>query len=58
VRIDLAKFTLVGATTRLGLLTTPLRDRFGIPVRLNFYSVAGNQQHLGAQPARSLTLCA
>jgi Holliday junction DNA helicase RuvB len=39
VRIDLAKFTLVGATTRLGLLTTPLRDRFGIPIRLNFYSV-------------------
>ncbi len=38
VRIDLAKFTLVGATTRAGLLTTPLRDRFGIPVRLNFYS--------------------
>ena len=40
VRIDLARFTLVGATTRLGLLTTPLRDRFGIPIRLNFYSVA------------------
>jgi Holliday junction DNA helicase RuvB len=39
VRIDLAKFTLVGATTRLGLLTTPLRDRFGIPIRLNFYTV-------------------
>ncbi len=39
VRIDLAKFTLVGATTRTGLLTTPLRDRFGIPVRLNFYEV-------------------
>jgi Holliday junction DNA helicase RuvB len=39
VRIDLARFTLVGATTRLGLLTTPLRDRFGIPIRLNFYSV-------------------
>ncbi|MCF6343836.1 MAG: Holliday junction branch migration DNA helicase RuvB [Devosiaceae bacterium] len=38
VKIDLAKFTLVGATTRAGLLTTPLRDRFGIPVRLNFYS--------------------
>ncbi|HHG90088.1 MAG TPA: Holliday junction branch migration DNA helicase RuvB [Devosia sp.] len=38
VRIDLAKFTLVGATTRAGLLTTPLRDRFGIPVRLSFYS--------------------
>jgi len=39
VRIDLAKFTLVGATTRSGLLTTPLRDRFGIPIRLNFYTV-------------------
>ncbi len=39
VRIDLAKFTLVGATTRAGLLTTPLRDRFGIPIRLNFYTV-------------------
>ena len=39
VRIDLPRFTLVGATTRQGLLTTPLRDRFGIPVRLQFYSV-------------------
>lgn len=39
VKIDLARFTLVAATTRLGLLTTPLRDRFGIPVRLNFYTV-------------------
>jgi len=39
VRIDLPPFTLVGATTRAGLLTTPLRDRFGIPVRLNFYTV-------------------
>ena len=38
VRIDLPPFTLVGATTRQGLLTTPLRDRFGIPVRLVFYS--------------------
>jgi len=38
VRIELQPFTLVGATTRLGLLTTPLRDRFGIPVRLQFYS--------------------
>ena len=38
VRIELAPFTLVGATTRLGLLTTPLRDRFGIPVRLQFYT--------------------
>ncbi|MFO1090426.1 MAG: Holliday junction branch migration DNA helicase RuvB [Hyphomicrobiales bacterium] len=40
VRIDLAKFTLIGATTRTGLLTTPLRDRFGIPVRLDFYDEA------------------
>jgi Holliday junction DNA helicase RuvB len=39
VRIDLPAFTLIGATTRAGLLTTPLRDRFGIPVRLNFYTV-------------------
>ena len=38
VRIDLPPFTLVGATTRQGLLTTPLRDRFGIPVRLAFYT--------------------
>ncbi len=38
VRIDLARFTLIGATTRTGLLTTPLRDRFGIPIRLDFYS--------------------
>jgi Holliday junction DNA helicase RuvB len=38
VRIDLPPFTLVGATTRQGLLTTPLRDRFGIPVRLTFYT--------------------
>ncbi len=40
VRIDLPHFTLVGATTRAGLLTTPLRDRFGIPLRLIFYTVA------------------
>jgi len=40
VRIELAPFTLIGATTRTGLLTTPLRDRFGIPVRLHFYEVA------------------
>jgi Holliday junction DNA helicase, RuvB subunit len=39
VKIDLPKFTLVGATTRQGLLTTPLRDRFGIPIRLQFYTV-------------------
>jgi holliday junction DNA helicase RuvB len=39
VRIDLARFTLIGATTRTGLLTTPLRERFGIPIRLDFYGV-------------------
>ena len=39
VRIDLPPFTLVGATTRAGLLATPLRDRFGVPVRLEFYDV-------------------
>ena len=44
VRIDLPNFTLVGATTRQGLITTPLRDRFGIPVRLTFYSVEELEQ--------------
>jgi Holliday junction DNA helicase RuvB len=44
VRIDLPPFTLVGATTRAGLLTTPLRDRFGIPVRLQFYTEAELEQ--------------
>ena len=44
VRIDLPKFTLVGATTRQGLLTTPLRDRFGIPIRLTFYTVEELEQ--------------
>ena len=44
VKIDLARFTLVGATTRAGLLTNPLRDRFGIPVRLNFYSESELEQ--------------
>jgi Holliday junction DNA helicase RuvB len=39
VRIDLARFTLIGATTRTGLLTTPLRERFGIPIRLEFYDI-------------------
>ncbi|MBV8938371.1 MAG: Holliday junction branch migration DNA helicase RuvB [Alphaproteobacteria bacterium] len=38
MRIDLPRFTLIGATTRLGLLSNPLRDRFGIPVRLRFYT--------------------
>ncbi len=53
VRIELQPFTLVGATTRLGLLTTPLRDRFGIPTRLNFYSVAELEQ-IVARGARRL----
>ncbi len=53
VRIELQPFTLVGATTRLGLLTTPLRDRFGIPVRLQFYSAAELQQ-IVARGARLL----
>ena len=55
VRIELQPFTLVGATTRLGLLTTPLRDRFGIPTRLQFYSedelfeiVSRNARKLGS----------
>lgn len=39
VRIDLPKFTLIGATTRLGLISNPLRDRFGIPLRLSFYKI-------------------
>jgi Holliday junction DNA helicase RuvB len=56
VRIELQPFTLVGATTRLGLLTTPLRDRFGIPTRLQFYTVeelnlivSRNARKLGAR---------
>ncbi len=40
IRIDLPPFTLIGATTRTGLITSPLRERFGIPLRLNFYSEA------------------
>jgi holliday junction DNA helicase RuvB len=52
VRIDLPPFTLIGATTRQGLLTTPLRDRFGIPVRLNFYTV----QELESVVARTARL--
>ncbi|RJX35529.1 MAG: Holliday junction branch migration DNA helicase RuvB [Desulfarculus sp.] len=40
VKLDLPPFTLVGATTRVGLLTPPLRDRFGVQVRVDFYSVA------------------
>jgi Holliday junction DNA helicase RuvB len=39
IKIDLPKFTLVGATTRLGAIANPLKDRFGIPLRINFYNV-------------------
>ena len=53
IRIDLAPFTLVAATTRAGLLATPLRDRFGIPIRLNFYTPAELRQVL-AQTARKM----
>ena len=52
VQIDLAPFTLVGATTRSGLLTNPLRDRFGIPLRLEFY----NAQELSFIVSRSARL--
>src|ERR1700744_2379379 len=55
VRIDLSPFTLVAATTRAGLLATPLRDRFGIPLRLEFYSPEELQQVLG-QAARKMGL--
>ncbi|MGH6632708.1 MAG: Holliday junction branch migration DNA helicase RuvB, partial [Sphingopyxis sp.] len=55
VRIDLPKFTLVGATTRQGLLTTPLRDRFGIPVRLHFYT-HGELEQVITRAARLLSL--
>jgi Holliday junction DNA helicase RuvB len=55
VKIDLAQFTLVGATTRAGLLTNPLRDRFGIPVRLNFYTEQ-ELEEIVARGARVLSL--
>ncbi|MET0868997.1 MAG: Holliday junction branch migration DNA helicase RuvB, partial [Pseudorhodoplanes sp.] len=53
VKIELAKFTLVGATTRAGLLTNPLRDRFGIPVRLEFYN-EGELEKIVTRGARVL----
>src|SRR5258708_33345797 len=55
VKIELAKFTLVGASTRAGLLTNPLRDRFGIPVRLNFYTVE-ELEKIGSRGARVLNV--
>ena len=57
VRIELQPFTLVGATTRLGLLTTPLRDRFGIPIRLQFYTVPELEQ-IVARGARLMGVAA
>ncbi|MEM1384514.1 MAG: Holliday junction branch migration DNA helicase RuvB [Pseudomonadota bacterium] len=57
VRIDLSPFTLIGATTRLGLLTTPLRDRFGIPTRLDYYTEAELRDIL-ARSARLMGLSA
>ena len=51
VRIDLPPFTLIGATTRSGLITTPLRERFGIPLRLNFYSPAELERIVGRAAA-------
>src|SRR3954464_14211957 len=55
VKIELPKFTLVGATTRAGLLTTPLRDRFGIPIRLEFYDV-DELERIVARRGRGLRL--
>jgi Holliday junction DNA helicase RuvB len=52
IRIDLAPFTLVAATTRAGLLATPLRDRFGIPIRLEFYTPAELQKVLSQAAAK------
>src|SRR6516225_7568847 len=52
IRIDLHPFTLVAATTRAGLLATPLRDRFGIPIRLDFYSPAELEEVLSAAAGR------
>ncbi|SPH24601.1 Holliday junction ATP-dependent DNA helicase RuvB [Defluviimonas aquaemixtae] len=57
VRIELQPFTLVGATTRLGLLTTPLRDRFGIPTRLQFYT-ASELDQIVARGARLMGIAA
>ena len=55
IRIDLQPFTLVGATTRSGLITSPLRDRFGIPLRLNFYAT-GDLEIIVARAAERLDL--
>ncbi len=65
VTLDLPPFTLIGATTRTGLLTTPLRDRFGIQARLEPYTVAelaaivassATILEIGLEPAGALTI--
>ena len=56
VRIDLSRFTLIGATTRTGLLTTPLRERFGIPIRLEFYERRGARGDRAARRAAARAL--
>ena len=53
IRLDLPRFTLVGATTRTGLITGPLRDRFGFVARLDYYEPADLEAILGARPASS-----
>ena len=55
IKIDLPPFTLIGATTRAGSLTSPLRDRFGIVQRLEFYQVA-DLQHIVGRSARYMGL--
>ncbi|WP_370932061.1 Holliday junction branch migration DNA helicase RuvB [Bartonella sp. DGB1] len=55
VKIDLANFTLIAATTRIGLLSTPLRDRFGIPIRLNFYTIK-ELEHITTTKARLMDM--
>jgi len=55
IKLDLPPFTLIGATTRAGSLTSPLRDRFGIVQRLEFYSVA-DLEHIVSRSARCLQL--
>ena len=56
IKLDLPPFTLVGATTRAGLLTSPLRDRFGIVQRLEFYSHGRTRTHRGDRSAGILNL--
>ena len=57
IRVDLPPFTLVGATTRFGDLSAPLRDRFGVVERLEYYSLAGRfQWRFGGQYGRQLGL--